>query len=120
MRLHKNKQENNNFPQLGEELENNDFTENFRKLYKRFAKWKYIYHEASIRYKKLDFWCFTIPLLALQIANAIIPVFLSSDDATLNKQVATTISAVSAAVIGLQAKMKLAEIGEKYRKIIMK
>lgn len=93
---------------------NTDYTENFRRLHKRFNHEKHIYQEASVRYKRIDFWAFTMPLLILQICNAIIPVFLSSEDGTLNKQIATTIAAISAAVMGLQAKMRMGAVGEKY------
>ena len=73
--------------------------------------------------KRLDFCLFTAPLLTLQICNAIIPVLMSigvecavdeEDPESIHAKISTTVSAISAALIGIQLKLKLAEIGEKY------
>ena len=114
-------------------------SDSFRKLWKKYSREECVYNEASKIYKSKDFYLFVIPLLTLQITNAILPVFLKvfaekiddtyfSNNSTvdlqetlpegrLNIQIATTISAISAALIGIQLKLKYGEIGQKYANV---
>lgn len=85
-------------------------------LYNRFSKRKNIYSVASEFYNKGSFILFTIPLLLLQIANAILPSFIR-DDATELKVLITIISAISAGLIAFQSRLRWAELGEKFNRV---
>ena len=93
----------------GEKIE-----EIFLNLAKRFENKKNVYNVASGYLKMIDMCVFTIPLLLLQIMNAILPVSIPDEDTKTLKTITTIVAAVSAGMIGLQARLRLQEMTEKY------
>lgn len=89
--------------------------EAYQQLFQRFSRKKQLYNLSAKRYKHFDLFIFIIPLLILQVCNAILPTilkdFASADTARL---VTTIISALSAAFIAAQGKLRYGEIGENY------
>ena len=93
--------------------------ENFYKdLFNRY-KVKYdLYAKSWRRWKTLDFSLFTIPLIIVQVLNAIIPIFLKDPaDAEKMKIISSTISAVSAAVISIRGKLAWDERSQQHGNI---
>ena len=82
-------------------LINNDI-QAYKKMAERFQSKKSQYNLASEYYTWKNFLFFTIPLLILQILNAIMPSILTSEeDADTLKIIITVISSCSAAIIAL-------------------
>ena len=115
-------------------LEMHSMQEFYSLIYRRVKLKKQIYQAASNRYKIFDLILFTIPLLLLQIANAILPPILTSDftnseDTTLSSSVdaqskaklsatlTTVLSSISAAWIAMLGKLKWGEKSQKYENV---
>ena len=89
----------------------------YQQLWNRFNKKKSIYTIGFEYYKWKNFIIFTVPLLCLQILNAILPSILPSSEEQTLKIIITIISSVSAAIIALQSKLRWPETSEKFNGI---
>ena len=106
-------------------LEMQSIQEFYSLIYRRVKLKKQIYQEASKRYRLFDLLLFTIPLLLLQIANAILPPILTSkqesqkaqDLSKLSATLTTVISSISAAWIAMFGKLKWGEQSQKYSNV---
>ena len=90
----------------------------YKSMAERFERKKTQYNWAHHHYSSKNFLYFTIPLLILQILNAIMPSILTSEEnADTLKIITTVISSVSAAVIALQSKLRWPEKSEKFNSV---
>lgn len=108
-------------------LEMHSMQEFYSLIYRRVKLKKQIYQAASNRYKIFDLVLFTIPLLLLQIANAILPPILTTNNDTpseeaqnrakLSATLTTVLSSISAAWIAMLGKLKWGEKSQKYENV---
>ena len=105
-----------------------DIEGEYKTLDQRYNRKKHIYQHAGQHYKKKVVFYFIIPLLILQLGNAIIPSFFQTEnpDGTFDEEtkkngkmlrvLTTCISALTAAWLGLQARLKWGMKAEQFNR----
>ena len=94
-----------------------DVVEGYQGMLDRFNRKRELHHRAHTLYKNRDMKVFTIPLMAVQLVNAILPQIsqaIPSHDKLLGI-VASTLAAISAIWLGFQAKKRYAERSESHK-----
>ena len=94
-----------------------DVVEDYQRMMERFNRKRELHHRAHTLYKNRDMKVFTIPLMAVQLINAILPQIsqaIPSHD-KLFGIVASTLAAISAIWLGFQAKKRYAERSESHK-----
>ena len=94
-----------------------DVVEGYQGMLDRFNRKRELHHRAHTLYKNRDMKVFTIPLMAVQLVNAILPQIsqaIPSHD-KLFGIVASTLAAISAIWLGFQAKKRYAERSESHK-----
>ena len=94
-----------------------DAVEGYQGMLDRFNRKRELHHRAYTLYKNRDMKVFTIPLMAVQLINAILPQIsqaIPSQDKLLGI-VASTLAAISAIWLGFQAKKRYAERSESHK-----
>ena len=94
-----------------------DVVEDYQRMMERFNRKRELHHRAHTLYKNRDMKVFTIPLMAVQLINAILPQIsqaIPSYDKLLGI-VASTLAAISAIWLGFQAKKRYAERSESHK-----
>ena len=86
----------------------------YKQLWQRFSRKKTVFNLATHHFRMLETWVFIIPLLFLQIMNATLPNFLGEGTSA---PTTSTIAAVSAGWIALQAKTRWGELSQKYENL---
>ena len=86
----------------------------YKQLWQRFSRKKTVFNLATQHFRMLETCVFIIPLLFLQIMNATLPNFLGEN---VSAPVTSTIAAVSAGWIALQAKTRWGELSQKYENL---
>ena len=94
-----------------------DVVEGYQGMLDRFNRKRELHHRAHTLYKNRDMKVFTIPLMAVQLINAILPQIsqaIPSHDKLIGI-VASTLAAISAIWLGFQAKKRYAERSESHK-----
>lgn len=94
-----------------------DVVEGYQGMLDRFNRKRELHHRAHTLYKNRDMKVFTIPLMAVQLINAVLPQIsqaIPSHDKVLGI-VASTLAAISAIWLGFQAKKRYAERSESHK-----
>ena len=96
---------------------NNEITTCYHNLFKRYQQKKTINTLAASYFSNIDFFCFTLPNVLIQITMAVLPVFLSDKEPETLKRVISTLAAVSAVWMSLSAKLALGKRAERFRNV---
>ena len=91
--------------------------EGYQSMLDRFNRKRELHHRAHTLYKNRDMKVFTIPLMAVQLMNAILPQ-ISQVVPKYDKLfgiIASTLAAISAIWLGFQAKKRYAERSESHK-----
>jgi hypothetical protein len=94
-----------------------DVIEGYQSMLDRFNRKRELHHRAHTLYKNRDIKVFTIPLMVVQLLNAILPQ-ISQVVPTYSKLIgiiASTLAAISAIWLGFQAKKRYAERSESHK-----
>ena len=94
-----------------------DVIEGYQGMLDRFNRKRELHHRAHTLYKNRDVKVFTIPLMAIQLLNAILPQLsqaIPQYDKVLGI-IASTLAAISAIWLGFQAKKRYAERSESHK-----
>ena len=94
-----------------------DVVEGYQGMLDRFNRKRELHHRAHTLYKNRDMKVFTIPLMAVQLINAVLPQISQAipfHDKLLGI-VASTLAAISAIWLGFQAKKRYAERSESHK-----
>ena len=85
----------------------------YKQLWDRFKQQRKLYHDAAALYRSIELHILVIPLLILQVCNAILPTILQNHHFEA-RLCTTVIAAFSAAIIGAQGKMRFKEQAEQF------
>ena len=100
------------------EVTRNDEAEFYNNLFQRYKQKYDVYAVSWYKWKRLDFTLFTIPLITVQVLNAVIPIFLKDPaQAETMKIISSSISAISAAVISIRGKLAWDERSQQHGNI---
>ena len=86
----------------------------YKQLWQRFSRKKMVFNLAAQHFRILETTIFILPLLLLQITNAVIPHYLGESAAN---PTTSTIAAISAGWIALQSKVRWGELSQKYENL---
>ena len=94
-----------------------EVVDGYQGMLDRFNRKRELHHRAHTLYKNRDMKVFTIPLMAVQLVNAILPQISQAipDYDKLLGIIASTLAAISAIWLGFQAKKRYAERSESHK-----
>ena len=94
-----------------------EFAEKYQSMLDRFNRKRELHHRAHTLYKNRDMKVFTIPLMVVQLLNAILPQLSEAlpDYSKILGIISSTLAAISAIWLGFQAKKRYAERSESHK-----